>query len=104
MRLIGIGELREWLRVPGAAARARVPADLIGAADGPDDRQLGGDLLRAAALGAAAHWTRGLMLPAIEAGYRQQGHDALADLTGEPRSGSWARPERTGGDGRLSRA
>lgn len=81
--MIGIGDLRQWLRTLGDAARARLPADLLGGDAEPDDRRLDGYLLRAAVLGAAARWARERMLPDIETGYRARGDDTLADLTRE---------------------
>ena len=81
--MIGIGDLRQWLRTIGDAARARLPADLLGGDAEPDDKRLDGYLLRAAVLGAAARWTRERMLPDIEAGYRARGDDTLADMTRE---------------------
>jgi hypothetical protein len=81
--MIGIGDLRQWVGVLWDAFRARVPHDLVGPGTEPDDKRLDGYLLRAALLSAGARWTRGHMLPAIEAGYRAQGADPLADATRE---------------------
>ena len=81
--MIGIGELRQWLRVLSDAVRGRVPQDLVGGGAEPDDKRLDGYLLRAAVLSAAARWTRGHMLPALEQGYRAQGAGPLAESARE---------------------
>lgn len=80
---MGIGELRQWLRVLGDAARARLPADLVGGDGEPDDKRLDGYLLRAAVLAAAGRWTRERMLADVESSYRVHGADSLADLVRE---------------------
>lgn len=81
--MLGVGELRQWITILADAARGRVPRDLQGGGDEPDDRRLDAYLLRASALGAAGGWTRGRLLPAVEAGFRADGFDAAAGLTRE---------------------
>lgn len=85
----GIGELRTWLTILRDAVLARVPADLVLAEGGADDKRLDAYLLRAAALSAAGHWLYGLQLRMMStvsthpAAAGTAGADALAPLLRE---------------------
>ena len=65
--MIGIGELRTWLSILRDAVLARVPADLVRAEGGADDKRLDAYLLRAAALSAAGYWIYGAIMQRIGA-------------------------------------
>lgn len=65
--LIGIGELRTWLTILRDAVLARVPADLVCAEGGADDKRLDAYLLRAVALSAAGYWIWGAIMQRIGA-------------------------------------
>ena len=65
--MIGIGELRTWLSILRDAVQARVPAELVRAEGGADDKRLDAYLLRAAALSAAGYWIYGAIMQRVGA-------------------------------------
>lgn len=65
--MIGIGELRTWLSILRDAVQARVPAELVRAEGGADDKRLDAYLLRATALSAAGYWIYGAIMQRVGA-------------------------------------
>lgn len=63
--LISIGELRTWLTILRDAALARVPAELVCAEGGADDKRLDTYLLRATGFSAAGYWIWGAIMQRI---------------------------------------